>query len=175
MKRLKMRGQKQLFSSARDRGRDDWQTPDRILAAVTRLAVIGLDPCTTRGNPVNARDFFCSRGLNLPWRGRGLVFVNPPFSKVDRWIDKSLSEYFSATPRDKLEIVLLLAARTDTAWFQRLLKHARAIVFIRGRIRFRGARWSAPFPSVLVYLGYRPSSFARAVRRLGLVAIERTV
>ena len=47
-------------------------------------------------------------------------------------------------------VVCLLPARTDTKWFQEYCLKSRDIRFIRGRLRFVGAKNSAPFPSVVV-------------------------
>lgn len=61
-----------------------WLTPARALRAVRAYAPIGLDPCTEPDNPVNAEEFYTEvqNGLRRPWGGRGLVFVNPPYSTL---------------------------------------------------------------------------------------------
>ena len=50
---------------------------------------------------------------------------------------------------------LLLPARTDTKWFHMLnnLLFTR-IVFIQGRLKFGNSKNSAPFPSMLVFIGF---------------------
>lgn len=51
--------------------------------------------------------------------------------------------------------VMLLPARTDTQWFHDyILNPKREIRFIRGRLKFGGAKNSAPFPSMVVV--FRP-------------------
>jgi hypothetical protein len=48
-------------------------------------------------------------------------------------------------------VVMLLPARTDTRWWHDyVIPYASEIRFIRGRLKFGGAKNSAPFPSALV-------------------------
>jgi site-specific DNA-methyltransferase (adenine-specific) len=47
--------------------------------------------------------------------------------------------------------VFLIPARTDTRWFHEIvLPYAAEIRFIKGRLKFSGAKNSAPFPSMIV-------------------------
>ena len=47
--------------------------------------------------------------------------------------------------------VFLLPVRTDTLWMHELvLPYAKEIRFIKGRLKFRDAKNSAPFPSMIV-------------------------
>lgn len=46
-------------------------------------------------------------------------------------------------------LVSLLPARTDSEWFQSVWDHASLICFVRGRLKFVGAKDTAPFPSVI--------------------------
>lgn len=47
-------------------------------------------------------------------------------------------------------LVYLLPARTDTRWFHDFCMKANEIRFLRGRLKFGGAKNSAPFPSMIV-------------------------
>jgi hypothetical protein len=46
-------------------------------------------------------------------------------------------------------VVMLLPARTDTRWWHEWVMKGE-VRFIRGRLKFGGAKNSAPFPSVIV-------------------------
>lgn len=46
-------------------------------------------------------------------------------------------------------VVMLLPARTDTAWFHDYIYRRAVIRFVRGRLKFGGSRNSAPFPSMV--------------------------
>lgn len=136
--------------------KDDWQTPTEVLDVVRVMAPIGLDPCTTPDNPVGARRFYTpvDDGLRLAWGPDGLVFVNPPYGRQIRaWVEKCVRE-----AEHGVEIVALLPARTDTAWW-RIACRADALCFWTGRLAFVGADHPAPFPSVLAYWGDRRKRF----------------
>lgn len=52
-------------------------------------------------------------------------------------------------------VVCLVPSRTDTEWFHEYALRGE-IRFIRGRLKFNGAKNSAPFPSLLVI--FRPET-----------------
>ena len=136
---------------------DRWFTPPDLEAEIRAFLGDYLDPCPARlpGERIES-------GLWMPWRGR--VYVNPPYGRaIGPWIRKAMTEPVS-------EVILLVPARTDTAWFQSL--YDCWICFLRGRLRFSGARDSAPFPSALVYRGPRPVQFARAFEHRGPVVMR---
>lgn len=55
--------------------------------------------------------------------------------------------------------VYLIPARTDTRWFHDLvLPRADEIRFIKGRLRFGGAKNPAPFPTMVVIFRKCPAS-----------------
>jgi site-specific DNA-methyltransferase (adenine-specific) len=74
------------------------------------------------------------------------VFVNPPYGPgIRKWLERAGEADLA---------VFLLPARVDTRWFHDLvLPHAREIRFIRGRLKFVGAKHPAPFPSMIVVFG----------------------
>lgn len=145
-------------------------TPEPILERVRRIDGIGLDPASCEGNPTGARVYFTPRkdGLVRTWcHYGGIVFVNPPYGRrkgwrCQEWVDKAIAEAANGA-----EIVMLLPARTDTRWFQRVMCTAPRIVFVRGRITFQGQDNGAPFPSALVYFGHRPDKFEAAFVGMG--------
>jgi hypothetical protein len=47
------------------------------------------------------------------------------------------------------DCVALLPSRTDTRWFHTWVYGKAEIRFIKGRLKFGGAKDSAPFPSLL--------------------------
>lgn len=123
---------KALFSSASDR----WATPSDLYTALNNEFSFDLDPCPLDGDEDGLTPLFCQ------WRGRR-VFCNPPYGRtLGQWLKRGLEASVA---------VFLLPARTDTQWFHELvLPYAAEIRFLRGRLRFGGAKNSAPFPSMLV-------------------------
>lgn len=64
---------------------------------------------------------------------------------VGDWIERAIQQ----SDENGTTVVALLPSRTDTDWFQSVFTHAKAICFVRGRVKFEGAKDIAPFPSVL--------------------------
>src|SRR5262249_10953978 len=140
--------------------RSDWNTPEKIISMVEQVGTIGLDPATDASNPVGARAFYhpADDGLERIWAGFGLVYCNPPYGReIGDWMRKARREALAGA-----EIIMLVPARPDTAWWQDNIRSAAAVCFWRGRVKFVGAESGAPFPSALIYWGDRVDRF-RAV------------
>lgn len=130
---------------------DDWETPPGLFAELDRIFHFTLDPCAT------ATDAKCGRfytreqdGLAQNWRGE-TVFCNPPYSSdvQDKWVRKCWEE----GQKPWTTVVALLPARTDTKRFHEYIAGWARIRFLRGRLKFVGAKDSAPFPSMVVVWG----------------------
>jgi phage N-6-adenine-methyltransferase len=154
-------------------GSDGWCTPVEVIDRVLRIGPIGLDPCTSAENPVDAPAFYVGgkrNGLAETWWQEealdgALAYVNPPYSQVGAWAAKVAEEAARS-----VEVVTLVAARPDPRWFYRLVwDSAQAVCFWRGRLTFVGAPGPAPFPSALVYHGRRPWAFEAAFQDAGKV------
>ena len=131
----------------------EWGTPKPLFFELNKEFGFTLDAAA---QPYNAKcsTFYTPEldGLKQPWPGR--VWLNPPYGAViAEWVSKALIE-ITAGKSDL--IVMLLPARTDAAWFHKLLAAKAEIRFIQGRLRFEkpdGSRMdSATFPSIIVIL-----------------------
>lgn len=140
----------------------EWYTPPEIFQALA--ITFDLDPAApVDGVPwVPAKRFYSSAddGLTQPWGGR--VWLNPPYGRgIERWLAR-LSQH-----GDGLALVF---ARTDTRWYQEIVRRATAICFIAGRLSFiRGDHsraGTAGAPSVLLAFGL-PCALALIEARLG--------
>ena len=133
---------KVLFSS----NCQEWETPDDLFEELDKEFHFTLDPCATLENAKCA--VFYSKetnGLLQDWRQR--VFCNPPFGKnVGQWVEHA---YWNVALGYADVVVCLLPARTDTKWFHDYCLKGE-VRFIRGRLRFKGAKNPAPFPSIVV-------------------------
>ena len=143
----------------------EWYTPQELVDRVVDvLGAIDLDPCSnSHSEPaVPALTLYTAADDGLsPWQGR--VYLNPPFGDgISRWIERLVTEYEAGNVSEALALV---PGRIDTAWFQRLYDFP--LCHIRGRIRFRDAANSAPFPSIVAYLGNREECFIEVFRHLG--------
>ena len=122
-----------LFSSLKM----SWTTPKKIYEMLDQEFNFDFDPCP----PNPAFD-----GLEIKWGLRN--FVNPPYGRqVGRWISKGIEEYEKGNT-----VVFLLASRTDTIWFHKLLRIATEIRFIKGRLKFDDNGGRATFPSAIIIL-----------------------
>lgn len=139
-----------LFTSATP----EWYTPNKVIERVEGVfGHIDLDPCSNSNDPTIANVpalhhwTQADNGLAQPWHGK--VYMNPPYGdEIGAWVERLAEAYADG---EILEGIALLPARTDTAWFQPLFHHH--LCFVRGRLRFSGSENSAPFPSVVAYLG----------------------
>lgn len=83
------------------------------------------------------------------------MFLNPPYGRtIGEWVDKLAAEFHAGRVG---EAIVLVPARTDTAWWRAL--PARVICFATGRFAFSDHDTPAPFPSAVVYLGAGPAPF----------------
>ncbi len=129
-----------IGGDARHRAGDDrgnaWLTPEAMIEDVRRAhgGQIDLDPATEASNPTGARRFYTVRedGLKKSWRGR--IFLNPPYSPVEPWIDKAVAEAGNGA-----KIFLLLPIRLDALYHHRLLAAATDVLILKGRVRFARA------------------------------------
>lgn len=129
------------FSSATD----EWPTPQEFFDNVSaEFGPFDLDPCCTTES-AKAPKFFTKAedGLAQSWHGK--VWMNPPYGRtIGLWMAKAYQAF-----KDGATVVCLVPARTDTAWWHEFAMKGE-VRFVRGRIKFAGHRWNAPFPSALV-------------------------
>jgi site-specific DNA-methyltransferase (adenine-specific) len=136
--------QKALFSSQNP----SWSTPQELFDEMDAEFGFTLDPCADDDNHKCGRYYTKEQdGLAQDWSGE-VVFCNPPYGRqIGKWVEKAFREVYAGGCRTA---VLLLPARTETKWFHDFIYHRAEIRFIRGRIRFDGAVYNAPFPSMVV-------------------------
>jgi site-specific DNA-methyltransferase (adenine-specific) len=145
-----------MFSSERT----DWETPQDLFNELNEEFHFTLDVCATEENKKCERYFSKKiNGLTEDWFGT--CFMNPPYGReIIDWVKKAHDEVdLSKTMRETKSdidkrvlttcVVGLLPARTDTQWFHDYIYNKAEIRFLKGRVRFVGAKYSAPFPSMI--------------------------
>jgi len=125
---------KGLFSSASVH----WETPEALYRELDKEFHFDDDPCPLYGEG----------GLDRPWGKR--IFMNPPYG---REISKWLLEAWKLSVVGNRIVVCLIPSRTDTKWWHEYVMKADEIRFLRGRLKFSGAKNSAPFPSAIAIFG----------------------
>ena len=125
---------------------DEWATPQDVFDKLNCEFHFDLDPCATANNHKTDLYFTAEQdGLYQNWGGHK-VFCNPPYSEIDKWVEKAWRE----SRQDYTTVVLLIPARTDTRYFHNFIYNRAEIRFIKGRLKFGQSKNSAPFPSMVV-------------------------
>src|SRR5205085_12687917 len=132
------------FESPNHGDKDEWLTPRYILDA---LGTFDLDTCAPikRVWDMAKRHYSTIEdGLKQEWAGR--VWLNPPYGQFTKlWIERMIQHG---------DGIALIFARTETATFDLIFKHASAYLFLSRRIQFHHVDGSkgkcATAPSVLV-------------------------
>lgn len=137
-----MKGIEPLTSSQSD----EWTTPEWIFKQLDDEFGFNLDPCCTHDSALCERHYTKEEdGLKKSWGG-ATVFVNPPYSQISKWVEKSYTE--SLKPGTL--VCMLIPARTDTKYFHDYILNRSEVRFIKGRLKFSESKNSAPFPSMVV-------------------------
>lgn len=145
-------------------------TPRFILDA---LGPFDLDPCAATVRPWDcARENLTEADDGLARRWWGRVWLNPPFNRyeVGRWVDR-LAAHGSG--------ILLVHARTETDWFERVWAQASALLFLADRISFcrpDGTAHPANSGAPVVLAGFSDDD-ATVLRECGLAGflVERWI
>ncbi len=120
---------------------DCLQTPEYVYTA---LGPFSLDPCAGRETNIGAQNFdgILHCGLREPWEG--LVFVNPPFSQKEQWIEKCIEHNNG---------ILLLPERGSAPWFGPLAEKCGCYFVMGKKINFIGGSSSNNVGSCLFPFG----------------------
>ncbi len=116
---------------------DEWYTPaDYIEAARRAMGSIDLDPATCEmAQTIVQADVYLTKmdnGLAAKWL-RETVWLNPPYSNSQAWIDKLLREVDGVFVK---QAIVLVNNATETAWFQSLLARSAVVCFPGRRLQF---------------------------------------
>jgi len=157
-------------------GNNEWYTPSKFIdAARETMGGIDLDPasCAVANEIVCADKFYTidDNGLEEPWSGR--VWLNPPYSGtlVREFAEKILLEIPNCE-----QIVVLVNNATETGWFQSLLREAKSVCFLEGRVKFLGEDKepkNTPLQGqAVLYFGDNSDGFTHSFSELGQVFVH---
>lgn len=123
-----------------------WGTPQKLFDKLNEEFHFTLDPCANIENHKCEKYYTIEQdGLFYDWANER-VFCNPPYGRaVGEWVEKS---YWEA--KKGALVVMLISSRTDTRWWHNFIEGVAEVRFIKGRLKFQGAKNSAPFPSCIV-------------------------
>lgn len=130
--------------------RQDWETPQALFDfAASKFGPFDIDVCATVEN-AKCQKFFSpdENGLSPECLWAGKCWMNPPYGReIKHWVAKAVDSVRAGVA---LRVVCLLPARTDTNWWHDYVLPFGDVMFLRGRVRFVGAKFNAPFPSAIV-------------------------
>lgn len=133
----------------------EWETPKELFNELDLEFQFTLDAAATKKN-AKCGLFFSKKenGLKRSWLGEK-VWLNPPYGRqIGHWVAKAAAEYTEGA----VTVVMLVPARTDTAWWHDHIwntalhrpREGRVVRLLRGRLKFGRSKNGAPFPSAIV-------------------------
>lgn len=147
---------------------DEWYTPAKYIELAREvMGTIDLDPASNdfANETVRANTFFTEEmnGLEQGWFGN--VWLNPPYSSVliQKFAEKVAENEFK-------QAIILVNNATETAWFEKMVEGASAIVFHKGRIKFnkRDGQHGSPLQGqAFIYYGSNPEQFLKVFSTIG--------
>ena len=133
--------EKVMFAS----GKTDWETPDWLFDRLNKEFEFDLDVCATAEN-AKLPNYLDEEQDALTSRWFGTCWLNPPYGRViQAWTAYAMSQAMQGN----CTVVCLVPSRTDTQWWWSTVRHGD-VRFLKGRLKFKGAESSAPFPSAIV-------------------------
>ena len=124
--------------------KDDWETPVEFYDKYNKIFNFDLDVCATKEN-AKCNKYFTKKddGLSKKWHSN--CWMNPPYGReIGKWMQKAYESSLEGAT-----VVCLVPARTDTKWWHDFAMKGK-IEFIKGRLKFGNAKYSAPFPSAII-------------------------
>ena len=147
---------------------NEWYTPSEYIEAAREvLGTIDLDPASNdfANETVKASTYYTedTNGLLQEWSGN--IWMNPPYSTalLSKFADKLAESNFK-------QAIVLVNNATETAWFEKFVGSAKAIVFHKGRIRFvkRDGEHGTPLQGqAFIYYGNKPEKFLEVFGKYG--------
>lgn len=146
-------------------GNNEWYTPIKYIEIARNvMGNIDTDPATSEvANKVVKADVIYTQednGLEKDWNGN--VWLNPPYAQplIQNFADKLISEIDKGNTK---QAMVLVNNATETKWFNTLSEKARAIWFMRGRVKFideNGNATGAPLQGqAILYFGNNVETF----------------
>ena len=125
----------------------EWSTPQWLFDELDNEFHFTLDLCSTHENHKCDKYYTeTENGLLQDWQGE-TVYCNPPYGKqISQWVEKCYRE----GTKDNTTVVMLIPARTDTAYFHDFILNRSEIRFVPGRLCFNDGNGRSPFASIVV-------------------------
>lgn len=149
------------------RSKQNYQTPSEFIAAVQRrwqLTHFLVDLAANAEN-TQATDYFTEEddSLSKDWKTLGrmchpgtALWLNPPFSRIEPWVEKALKECSGQ------RLLMLLPAAVGANWFRDYVWTANGplVIALNGRLKFVGCEDYYPKDCMILDYGHEfPPSY----------------
>jgi len=136
---------------------DEWETPlDIFQQGIKRTGIIPeLDVCCTKQN-TKCISYFTKEGNGLYLEWIRDWFCNPPYSEVDKWIERANNQ----SMKHKTNGFMLIFHKSDTKWYHKYIynieteSYLHKIYPIKGRVNFllngNQVKNSSPYDSIFI-------------------------
>ena len=126
-------------------------TPEDFLMAVKAKWAIdefSVDAAASRDNAV-CKAFIdeAQDALKCSWTRTGVVWCNPPFANLEKWVRKAYIESQQGS-----HILMLVPASPGANWWRDWVHHKATVTFVNGRLTFVGQE--DPYPKDVALLEY---------------------
>ena len=141
------------FGGKFDSAKQDWETPQDLFDGLNAEFCFTLDAAASAENTKCGLFYDQESDAMVQDWAPHMVWLNPPYGDKTRplsaWVKKARDE-----AKKGATTVLLIPARTNTAWFHDVCLAVGEVRFIRGRPKFSNATQGLPQPLCLVV--FRP-------------------
>ena len=131
------------FDTKFESKKQTWETPDELFIPLNDEFSFTLDVCATSENN-KCENYFSPEEDGLSRKWSGICWMNPPFGEQGKWVKKAYE-----ASQNGCVVICLLPARTNTNWWHDYCMKGE-IRFIRGRPKFKGAKYGLPQPLAIV-------------------------
>jgi site-specific DNA-methyltransferase (adenine-specific) len=165
-------------NTAKDKAvRNSYMTPKKYFDPLNKVFNFKIDVAASKENTLCNNYFDLeSNGLDSLWgaiptdinKAPDWVWCNPPYGRGElvKWCKKAALAFY----KGEAQTIMLIPASMESEYFHDwVYMYSRYICFIKGRIRFVGAKNGAFFPSVYVVWGVPNSKQIEALEQLGHV------
>lgn len=134
---------------------DEQATPQIIFDKLNKVFKFKLDAAASKSN-AKCKKYFTKKddALSIPWKTKGYVWLNPPYSVKAGPISTWLIHANQAVLFDCCGVICLIPADVSTKHFRYCFTCASEIVFLTPRIAFGKNTLGAKFSSMLAIFNH---------------------
>jgi len=129
--------------------KQEYETPQNLFDYLHTIFNFDIDLAADENNK-KCEKYFSKDDDALKQSWKGIGWLNPPYGergyKLKDWVKKSFHE----SQKSGCVVVMLIPARTNTAWWHDYCMQSKEIMLIKGRPKFKGCKHGLPQPLAIV-------------------------